>query len=384
MTRDVYVAGCGVTQFGNRWHASAPDLAAEACFAALDDAGLELSDVEAAWVGAFYPATGIGGSFLVDAIGCEGIPITHVENMCATGLDAFRHACLAVAAGECDVALVCGVDKLTDNSGRGLPPEPATPAMAKLVDVNQFGFMATAAFAAWGWGRDDLAAVAVKNLANGVAHPKAHLHVKATAEQVLASPIVSWPLGLHDCCSVADGAAAVLVTARPVALGTPHRDQLVKVRAVSAASAVSHPFWDPDFALDGFQATREAARIAYRDAGIGRPLDEIDLVEVHDCFTITELLDIQDLGFCAPGDGAGFVSSGAAEVDGTLAVNPSGGLKSFGHPIGATGVRMIQEITRQLQGRAEGRQVPDAGVGMAQNLGGLGGVCLIAILGRDD
>lgn len=384
MDRDVYVAGCGVTPFGNRWRASAADLAAEACSAALADAGIELDAVDAAWVGAFYPATGIGGSFLVDAIGCGSIPITHVENMCATGLDAFRHACLAVAAGQCEVALVCGVDKLTDNSGRGLPPEPATPAMAKLVDVNQFGFMATASFARWGWDRDDLVAVAVKNLGNGDAHPKAHLHLRPTAEEVVGAPIVSWPLGMHDCCSVADGAAAVIVTAGPVARATTHRDTLVKVRAVSAASAVSHPFWDPDFELDGFAATREAARTAYRDAGIARPVDEIDLVEVHDCFTITELLDVQDLGLCAPGEGAGFVRSGAADVDGTVAVNPSGGLKAFGHPIGATGVRMVQEITRQLQGRAEGRQVPGAATGMAQNLGGLGGVCLIAILGRDD
>src|SRR5579872_3993786 len=227
--RDVFVAGCGVTAFGNRWRSSAADLAAQACYEALADAGLELTDVQAAWVGAFYPATGIGGSFLVDAIGCRGIPITHVENMCATGLDAFRHAFMTVAAGACDVALVCGVDKLTDESCRGLPPEPATPAMAKLVDVNQFSLLATHCFAKYGWTREDLAAVAVKNLRNGRAHSKAHLRMDVTPEQALASPIVSWPLGLYDCCSVADGAAAVLVTSEQVARSSAHRDALVKV-----------------------------------------------------------------------------------------------------------------------------------------------------------
>lgn len=384
MARRAYVAGCGLTAFGNRWDASAADLAAEACEGALADAGLAAGDVQAAWVGSYYAATALGGSFLADAVGLRGIPISHVENLCATGLDAFRHACLAVEAGVCDVALVCGVDKLTDHGARGLPPEPSPPALATLVDVNHFAFLATHAFAEHGWTREDLAAVAVKNRGNGSAHPKAQLQRAVAREQVLASPLVSWPLGVDDCCPVADGAAAVVVVSDRVARATQHRDALVEVRAVTASTAISHPFLDPAFTLDGFDTTRHAAREAYKAAGIARPAEEIDLVEVHDCFTITELLDIQDLGLCAPGEAAAFVASGQADVDGVIAVNPSGGLKSFGHPIGATGVRMVQEVTRQLQGRAEGRQVEGASVGMAQNLGGLGGVCLVAILARGD
>lgn len=384
MDRAVFVVGCGLTRFGERWEASAADLAAEACSEALADAGLEVADAEAAWLGAYYPGTAIGGSFLVDAIGCDGIPVTRVENLCATGSDAFRQACMAVGAGEYEIALVCGVEKLTDSGRRGLPSEPATPAMARLVDVNLFALLATHCFAEFGWTRDDLAAVAVKNLANGNAHPKAHLRREVTREQALGSPTVSWPLGLDDCCSVADGSAAVVVASEKVARCSAHSDRAVQVRAVTAASDVTHPWYDPDFGLDGFAATRQAARKAYEKAGITDPTREIDLVEVHDCFTIAELLDIQDLGICAPGEAAEFVASGAADVGGAVAVNPSGGLKSFGHPIGATGVRMTQEVVRQLQGRAEGRQVEDAGVGMVQNLGGLGGVCLTSILARVD
>lgn len=384
MDRDVYVIGCGCSKFGDRWQASAADLAGEACLEALEDAGLELSEVQAAWLGAYYPATAVGGSFLVDAIGCGGIPITHVENMCATGSDAFRQACMAVGAGECEVALVCGVEKLTDNSARGLPSEPSPPAMARLVDVNLFAFLATHCFDKYGWTREDLAAVAVKNHANGEVHPKAHLQRAVTREDALGSPSVSWPLGLYDCCSVADGSAAVVVASESVARASAHKDDLVQVRAAMAASNVSHPFYDPDFGMDGFEVTRRAARDAYKTAGIANPAEEIDVVEAHDCFTITELLDIQDIGLCAPGEAAEFVTSGAADVNGRVAVNPSGGLKSFGHPIGATGVRMTQEVVRQLQGRAQGRQVPNAAVGMVQNLGGLGGVCVVSILGRAD
>ncbi len=384
MDRSVYVVGCGCSKFGNRWEASAADLAAEACFEALDDAGVGLGDIQAAWLGAFYPETAVGGSFLVDAIGCEGIPVTHVENLCATGSDAFRQACMAVGAGECEIALVCGVEKLTDNTARGLPLEPSPPVMARLVDVNLFALLATHCFHEYGWSREDLAAVAVKNHGNGAAHPKAHLRRAVTHQGALESPTVSWPLGLYDCCSIADGSAAVVVASEQVARASAHKDDLVQVLAVAAASRVSHPFYESDFQMDGFDVTRQAAREAYDVVGIAKPAEEIDLVEVHDCFTITELLNIQDIGLCERGEAAEFVASGEADVDGTVAVNPSGGLKSFGHPIGATGVRMIQEVVRQLQGRAEGRQVPDAGVGMVQNLGGLGGVCVVSILSAAD
>jgi acetyl-CoA C-acetyltransferase len=384
LTRTAYVAGTGLTRFGERRELGPEQLAAEASLEALGDAGLEVADVEAAWVGAFYPATGLGGSFLVDAIGCRGIAVTHVENLCASGMDAFRHAVLAVEAGVCDIALAVGVDKLTDHTGRGLPPEPALPAMAKMVDANHFALMASRAFSTHGWTREDLAAVAVKNAANGSAHPKARLRAPVTTQQVLDAPEVSSPLGVQDCCPVADGAGAVVVASEEVARRTTHCDVPVRVRAVEAAASVSHPFFELESGLDGFEVTRRAARQAYHRAGITRPAEQLDLVEAHDCFTITELLDIGDLGLCAPADAAAFVRDGRADVDGLVPVNPSGGLKAFGHPIGATGVRMIHEVTRQLQGRAEGRQVRGAGVGLAQNLGGLGGVCLVSVLARAD
>lgn len=380
MDRPVYVAGCGLTSFGERWEASATDLAAEACAAAIADAGLAPDAIEAAWLGAYYPTTASGGSFLVDATGLEGLAVTRVENLCATGSDAFRQACLAVGGGAVDIALVCGVEKLTDDGARGLPREPQPSALADLVDVNLFALLASSCFDRYGWTRDDLAAVAIKNLGNGSHHPKAHLRGAPGLDSILASPFVSSPLAVQDCCAISDGSAALVIASEDVARGGPWAASPVRVVGLAAAAGVTYPWFDEGFELDGFEVTRRAAAAAYAQAGIVDPARELDLVEVHDCFTIAELLDIGDIGLCEPGAAAEFVGSGAGDIGGEVAVNPSGGLKSFGHPIGATGVRMVQEVVRQLQVRAEGRQVPGAIRGMVQNLGGLGGICLTAIL----
>jgi acetyl-CoA C-acetyltransferase len=195
--------------------------------------------------------------------------------------------------------------------------------------------------------------------------------------------MIAWPLGRFDSCAVTDGAAAVIVTRPEIARTLMHKDDFVMVKANALAVTTAQPMHDPGFDYLGFPATRAAARQAYEEAGITDPAGQISLAEVHDCFTITELLTYEDLGLCEPGAGAAFARDGRSGVDGEVPVNPSGGLKSFGHPIGATGCRMIGELTRQLQGRAEGVQVRDPELGLAHNLGGPGAVCSVTILGRN-
>jgi acetyl-CoA C-acetyltransferase len=202
-------------------------------------------------------------------------------------------------------------------------------------------------------------------------------------EIALDAPMIAWPLGRFDSCAVSDGAAAVIITTPEIAKKMKHKDDYVVVKANGLAVTTASPMHNPGFDYLGFPATRMAAKQAYEEAGITDPAAQISLAEVHDCFTITEMLTYEDLGFCAPGEGADFIKDGRSAADGDLPVNPSGGLKSFGHPIGATGCRMIGEVTRQLQGRAEGIQVKDPELGLAHNLGGPGAVCSVTILGRN-
>jgi acetyl-CoA C-acetyltransferase len=203
-------------------------------------------------------------------------------------------------------------------------------------------------------------------------------------DDALSAPMIAWPLGRFDCCVMSDGSAALVITRPEIAEKSKHKDDYVLVKANALATASGRPMFSSSVDFLHFQATRDAARAAYEEAGIKDPAKEIDLAEVHDCFSITEILNYQDLGFCEQGQGAAFVAEGHADVDGDLPVNASGGLKCFGHPIGATGCRMLYEITKQLQDRADGAQVKNARLGLAHNLGGPGSVCSVTILGRKD
>lgn len=380
------IAGVGCTPFGEHWESGTSDMLADACFQAFDDAGVQPSDVDAIWVGSLYPFTGLSGAMAVDALKMFGKPATHVENFCASGLDAFRNACYAVAAGICDVALACGVEKILDQSSSGLPLDVlgAHPVMGSVSAPAVFALAATRAMEEWGWTREDLAAVAVKNHDNGADHPLAHFRRQVTVDQVLCSPCLAAPLGRLDACGVSDGAAAVVVTRPEIARDLAHKDDFTWVKAVQLSVHTGWPVYKSDFDYLGFPATRQAATQAYAEAGITTPRADIGLAEVHDCFTITELLNIGDLGLCDQSEAAAFVNDGRANFDGEIPINPSGGLKSFGHPIGATGCRMIYEVTRQLQGRADGRQVKDASFGLAHNLGGQGSAVAVAVLGAND
>ena len=382
----VAVIGVDATKFGEHYNRDQYSLLSEAVLGACKDAGITKNEIDAAWLGVFYFFTGLSGTTLEDALRLDGIPITRCENYCASGMDAFRNACFGVASGAYDIALACGVEKLMDEGSRGLPgvkyfghpvfPVPSAPA--------QFCFLATRSFHEFGWSNEDLSRVAVKNHENGSFHPKAHFRFKITLEQAMAAPPIAVPLNRYDCCAMSDGSAAVIVTRPELAESYAHADDYVLLKSNAISVISDTPWYNPNFSFVSSPATVRAAEMAYKEAQITNPRNEVDFAEVHDCFTITELMNCQDLQFCERGKAAEELKNGTFNWDGETAVNPSGGLKSFGHPIGATGCRMIQEVTKQLQGRADGRQVPDAKIGLAHNLGGAYAVCSVSILSQRD
>ncbi|MHA2391139.1 MAG: acetyl-CoA acetyltransferase [Promethearchaeota archaeon] len=384
----VAIIGCDASKYGELWDKGREDLLFEATQGALKDAGIEKSEIEAAWVGIYYYFTGMSGATVEDILRLDGIPITRTENYCASGMDAFRNACFGVASGAYDVVLACGVEKLMDEGSSGLPgfklfghpvlPLPSAPAM--------FSMAATRCFHEFGWQKEDLARVAVKNHDNGSYHPKAHFRNKITLDQAMKAPMIADPLGRFDCCAMSDGAASLILTRPELAESYAHSDDYIIVKSNQVSTRTNFPWYVPsngpgaDFT--SFPSTVKAANMAYKEAEITNPREEIDAAEVHDCFTITELINCQDLQFCERGTAAEELKNGTFNWDSETAINPSGGLKSFGHPIGSTGCRMLQEITKQLQGRAEGRQVPDAKIGLCHNLGGAFSVASITILGQ--
>ncbi len=386
----VAIIGCDMTKYGERWDKSQYDLLFEAFQSAIKDAGIKKDEVDASWVGIFYYFTGLSGAMVEDILRLDGKPSTRVENYCASGMDAFRNACFAVASGAYDIVLACGVEKLMDEGGSGLPgfkqfghplyPTPSAPAM--------FSMAATRCFHEFGWTKEDLARVAVKNHDNGSHHPKAHFRRPITIDAAMSAPMIADPLGRFDCCAMSDGAAALILTRPELAESYAHADDYVVVKANAISAHTNFPWYVPpngpgaDFTA--FPSTVKAAKYAYKEAGITDPRKQIDAAEVHDCFTITELINCQDLQFCDRGQAAEELKNGTFNWDGETAVNPSGGLKSFGHPIGSTGCRMLTEISKQVQGRAEGRQVPDAKIGLCHNLGGAFSVCATTILGLRD
>jgi len=371
----VAVIGIGCTRFGELYEYSAERLVCEAAFEALADAGIEPGRIEAAWVGT--QISPLSGDALGDPLHLSDIPITRVQNYCASGMDAFRNACLAVAGGAYGVVLVLGFEKMRDGGFH----RPAR--IHPVIDYGEraphiFALAANRYFRRYGASKVTLAKVAVKNHRHGLANPKAHLRMEVTEEQVLRAPMIYSPLGLFDCCPTTDGAAAIVLCS--AAMARSFRNDPVYVKGIGLAVASGQPYYKPSFDFLGFPATRAAAASAYRQAGIG-PRD-IDFAEVHDCFTITEILNYEDLGFCARGEGGFFVAEGRASLGGELPVNASGGLKSFGHPIGATGARMIYELTLQLRHQAGERQVRNAEIGLAHSLGGPGAVSCVTILGN--
>jgi len=382
----VAIAGVGCTRFGERWEMDQEQLLTEAAYQAFDDAGIDRDDIEAAWVGVFYNFTGLAGNTVAEPLKLYGKPVTRVENYCASGMDAFRNACFAVACGAYDIVLACGVEKILDQGSRGLPGtgQSGHPIYGSVSAPGLFAMAASRRFHTMGWTKKDLAQVPVKNHANGVHHPLAHFRKEVDEETVLKAPIIAWPVGRYDACAISDGSAALVLTRPEIADTMKHKDDYVVVKGNGLANYTRYPMYKSDFEYDHFPATRFAAKEAYEQAGVKDPSKEIGFAEVHDCFSITELLNYEDLGFCEYGKAAEWIREGGPHADGPLPVNISGGLKCFGHPIGATGCRMLYELTRQLQGRADGLQVKDPKLGLAHNLGGPASICAVTILGNKD
>jgi len=379
---DVVVIGVGCSKFGERHKKSYEDLAVEAFEEALQDAGIKREDIQAAWLGTYFPGFGGGmsGSSLADALKIYGKPITRVENFCATGMEAFRNAAFSVAAGIYDIVLALGVEKLKDRQSRGLPRIDWHPLLIKgNTAPGVFALSARRYMETFGIDRKPLARVAVKNHRNGARNKKAHFQKEITEEEVLAAPMVAYPFGLFDCCPVTDGAACAIIARKEVARDL--KKDYIKILGLGLAVTSARPQFKPDFDYIGFPATKLAAQQAYEMAGIS-PQD-VDFAEVHDCFTWTEISNYEDLGFAEKGQGWKLIMNGDTFVDGKIPINPSGGLKSFGHPIGASGLRMIYEVVNQLRGKVEKeRQVRiKRGIGLAHNLGGPGSVASVTILG---
>ncbi len=381
----VAIIGMGCTKFGERWDASAADLMVEASYEAFADAGIESKDIQAAWLGTVSSFR--TGQPLAEALKLDYIPITRVENACATATDAFRNACYAVAAGIYDIVLAVGVEKLKDSgfSGLAIPESPGSDVNPPTPPPAQFAMAATRYFhqyeIPYDEGRHTLARIAVKNHHNGTLNPRAHFQREITTEQVVNAPMIAWPLGLFDCCGVSDGGAAAIITTPEIARSFREDYILVKALGLSVgAFGMLRDDWD----FTHFPESVRASQAAYQEAGITNPREELDLAMVHDCFTITELIIYEDLGFSPRGNASDDVEAGTFSLEGELPVNTDGGLKCFGHPIGASGIRMIYEVYKQLQGKAEQRQLGKADLGLTHNLGGRPGsfTCSVAIFGR--
>ncbi len=373
----VAIVGVGCCQFGENWDMSPSDMIVDAAYEAYEDAGIESpqEQIEAVFTGSLY--TTKGPHECSDALKLWK-PVTMVSNYCATGTDAFRCGALAIAAGMYDTVLVVGYDKPKDrgvsgpsvmlNQVRDLPQTPA----------GWFSLCAARYFDKYGAGREDLARIAVKNHHNGTLAPRSFLKREITVEDVLNARMISWPFGLYDCAAQTDGAAAAVLSRADRARS--FRDDPVLLKAITV-QAGPNPQKDPTHDFLSWKPTVWAAEEAYRQAGISDPGAQIDVAQVHDCFSLTELLSYEDLGFCEKGEAKQHIAAGRFELSGELPVNTDGGLKSFGHPTGATGVRMIYENTLQLQGRAGPRQVENATLALSHNIGGHPTACGIAILG---
>ena len=392
----VAILGMGCSKFGERWNAEADDLMLEAFQEAVADAGIEKNQIEAAWLATAIEEVHVGksGVPLAIALRLPYIPVTRVENYCASGSEAFRGAVYAVASGACDIALAMGVEKLKDTGYGGLPQRSRgvlnSMYWANLSAPGSFAQLASAYRAKHGCAPETLKQaighVSVKSHDNGAKNPKAHLRNKVTLDTVLKAPMVAEPLGLFDCCGVSDGAACAIVTTPEIARGLGKRD-LVSVKAlqlaVSNGTEAQHNSWDGSY----FATTRIASKRAYDEAGIKNPRDELSLIEVHDCFSITELVTMEDLHISPEGGAVKDVLDGFYDADGPIPCQIDGGLKCFGHPIGASGLRMLYELYLQFQGRAGERQRQDEPrLGLTHNLGGFPhqNVCSVAVVGKLD
>lgn len=375
------VVGIGITPFGRHPDRSLAALGLEAARAAMADAGLAPKAIEGAFVanalaGILFGDTTVGQTILAQC-GIRGVPVVNVENACASGSTALWLACNAIAAGEMDCALVLGVEKMcVPNFGLLDSGRTELDTQLGLVTPASFALRAMRHMHDFGTTPAQMAAVVAKSRRHGALNPLALFRERMTVEEVLAKPLVADPLTRAECCAIADGAAAIVVTS----------DRLARshARAVRLDTVVLRSGAYDKGDITRWKTDIDTATIAYERAGIGP--DDLHLVECHDAFSIAEILHCEALGLCGPGEGGPLAESGATTLGGRIPVNPSGGLLSRGHPVGATGVAQVTEIVRQLRGDAGASQIPDAKVGLAQCMGAdLDGdtkSCTVAILSR--
>ena len=383
----VAVIGMGCTQFGELWDKSATDLMIEAVQETLGVVpALELNDLDAYWLGTMGSNSGLP---LAKALKTGYKPITRVENMCATGSEAFRASCYAVAAGACDVAMAIGVEKLKDSGTSGLViPDPIRDGTFSGMTAPALYSMIVPAYCKkYGVTEQEmkevLTRIAWKNHQNGSKNPRAQFKNCPDKDMIAGSPTVAGQLGVLDCSGVADGAAAAIVVSADRA--SDYCEHPLYVKALSIATGSGQGTMSPEYDFTTFPEVVESARRAYSQAGISQPGDEIDFAEVHDCFTPTELVLMEDLGFSERGSGWRDALAGRFDLDGDLPVNPDGGLKSFGHPIGASGLRMLFEVWLQLSNSAGERQISGVSTALTNNLGGQPGECVsfVGIFGSE-
>jgi acetyl-CoA C-acetyltransferase len=389
----VAIVGMGCTPFGEHWDKSVDDMVVDATQEAYASAGIVQDDVDAFWLGTF--GSGTSGLTLSRPLKIDYKPVTRVENMCATGSEAFRNACYAVAAGAYDLVAAVGVEKLKDNgmSGLAISGVPDDGTKPDLTAPAMFSLLAPAYAEKYGVDPDEMKEVmtriAWKNHFNGARNPRAQFRKEVGKETICNAPLIAGQLGIFDCSGVSDGsAAAILCRAEDAHRYTDH-PLYVKALAFTAGPAAG-PI-DPDYDYTTFHEVVACAADAYAQAGVTDPRAEIAMAEVHDCFTPTELVLMEDLGFAERGMGWKEVLAGTFDLDGELPVNPDGGLKSFGHPIGASGLRMLFECWLQLRGEAPDerriRSVTELGkkLAMTHNLGGAPGECVsfVSIVGTE-
>ncbi len=387
----VAIVGMGCTPFGEHWDKGPNDLLVDAAKDALASAGVDLKDVDAFWLGTLF--SGQSGLTLSRPLKIDYKPVSRVENFCATGSEAFRNACYAVACGAYDVAMAIGVEKLKDSGYSGLPNigSVGDGTKAALTAPAMFSLLAPAYAKKYGVEpaqlKEAMTRIAWKNHRNGALNPRAQFRKEVPKETIACSPLVAGPLGIFDCSGVSDGSAAAII----VRAEDAHRytDRPLYVKALSFIAGPAAGPIDPDYDYTTFPEVVASAADAYAQAGIKDPRRELAMAEVHDCFTPTELVLMEDLGFAARGTAWKEVLAGTYDLDGELAVNPDGGLKSFGHPIGASGLRMLFEAWLQLRGEAGPRQIASIGRGrklaLTHNLGGAPGECVsfVGVVGSE-
>ena len=385
----VAIVGMGCTRFTEHWDKGHDDLLVDASSKAFASAGVTKNDVDAYWFGTAQSA--MSGIALARPLQLEGKPVTRVENYCATGSEALRQACYAVASGAYDSAMAIGAEKVKDSGMQGLNayPIPNDGTTRTLTAAAMFSMVAPAYANKYGVDRGDLkrvlARIASKNHANGAKNPLAQFRKEMSVDQLCAMPAVAGDLSVFDCAGVADGAAAAIVVRAEDALR--YTDRPIYIKALSMIAGNGSGLMDPHYDYTTFPEIVRCAEDAYAQAGITDPRHELAMAEVHDCFTPTELVLMEDLGFCARGTAWREIEAGAFDLDGDLPVNSDGGLKSFGHPTGASGLRMMYEAWLQLRGDApEDRRISTYGqrhLALTHNLGGYPGemVSFISILG---